>query len=608
MSPRSQLAGLAGAVSLSILLIASCEEPGPRIERLDGSRITAAELEAGVSAIMEAARLPGLQLAVINDGQIGYLGAFGVKSTETGEPVSLTTVFSALSFSKTMFTFLVLQLVDERALDLDRPLVSYLPRPLPEYEFYRDLEGDDRHTRLTARMALSHTTGLPNWRWFTPDGRLQFLYEPGDRFSYSGEGIYLLQQVVEEVTGGTLEELARARLFEPLGMERTSFLLLPGLERDHAVGHDHFLNSIGIDRQDEANAAGSAHTTAEDFAKYLAAVMRGEGLSDAARDEMLSRQVAIEHVRMFGPLSRRRIGAAPTRSASWGLGWGQVESEHGLAIFHTGNDGGNANYHIAFLDRGTAIVLLGNSQRLENAAPALTELIIGDVYSPYGFLGYEAYDAPHFRLAEIVATHGLESGLEYYGSLPDKGIGSWHTSEWDFLDGTGRELLGLERFRQAAEFYRHFLREHPDQAGGYDRLAAAHVALRELESAQAAYRAGLELSEPGSVDAARFAWKLRWIGGLLSPLSIPDEVLRSYAGDYGPRHVELREGSLYYYRDDADDPAARRLYAISEDVFVMAEADFFRLRFEPGASGAAKKVTGHYIDGQRDESRRDPIE
>jgi CubicO group peptidase (beta-lactamase class C family) len=403
-------------VGLAVIGFATsgCGEPDTRIDHLDGSDISVRAIETEIPEIMAGARLPGLQVAIIDDGRVVYSNGFGVRSTETQEPVTDRTVFAALSFSKTIFTYLVMQLADEGLMDLDRPLVSYLPKPLPKYEFYRDLEGDELHATLTARMALSHTTGLPNWRWFTPEGTLQFVFEPGERFSYSGEGIYLLQLAVEEIAGESVEELARVRIFEPLGLERTSFVFLPSFEDDYAVDHDRFLAPIGKQRREEATAAGSAQTTAEDYATFLAAVMRGEGLSAAGREELSTPQVSIEHVRMFGPLSRERIAPGDGSEASWGLGWGLVESEHGRALFHTGNDEGAANYHVAFPDRGMAVVLLGNSQTLESAAPALTELLIGDRYSPYGFLGYEPYESPRQRLVEAIASSGLQSGLEYY--------------------------------------------------------------------------------------------------------------------------------------------------------------------------------------------------
>jgi CubicO group peptidase (beta-lactamase class C family) len=590
------------------LCASACGEPDPRIERLDGSYVSVRAIETEIPEIMAGARLPGLQIAVINGGQVVYKKGFGVRSTETLEPVTDRTVFAALSFSKTIFAYLVIQLADEGLLDLDRPLVSYLPKALPEYEFYRDLEGDELHTTLTARMALSHTTGLPNWRWFTPEGTLQFVFEPGERFSYSGEGIRLLQLAVEVVVGESVEELARARIFEPLGMERTSFVFLPAFEDDYAVDHDHFLAPIGKGKRDEANAAGSAQTTAADYATFLAAVMRGEGLSAASREELSTPQVSIEHVRMFGPLSRERSASGAVLPASWGLGWGLVESEHGRALFHTGNDEGAANYHVAFPDRGIAVVLLGNSQTLESAAPALTELLVGDLYSPYGFLGYEPYDSPRHRLVEAIASSGFPSGLEQYVSLTDtdKGIGLWHVDEWGFLDSVGRELIGLERFEEAADFYRHFLPEHPDRTSGYNHMATALVHLRDYEAAREAYRAGLEHSPPGSQRERDFRWRLEWIGALLDPPTLPAALLREYAGDYGERHVEMRDGVLYYFRERAAIQNPRRLHAISEETFVLEDEDSFKLRFERGSDGSVNRVTGLYLDGQQDESERDP--
>ncbi len=598
------------AVGLAAIGLAAfgCGEPNTRIERLDGSDVPVRAIDAEIPEIMAGARLPGLQIAVINDGKVVYTKGFGVRSTETLEPVTHRTVFAALSFSKTIFAYLVMQFADEGLLDLDRPLVSYLPKPLPDYEFYRDLEGDELHTTLTARMALSHTTGLPNWRWFTPEGTLQFVFEPGERFSYSGEGIYLLQLAVEEIAAESVEELARARIFEPLGMERTSFVFLPSFEDDYAVDHDHFLAPIGKGKRDEANAAGSAQTTAEDYATFLAAVMRGEGLSVASREELSTPQVAIEHVRMFGPLSRERIAPGDGSQASWGLGWGLVESEHGRALFHTGNDAGAANYHVAFPDRGMAVVLLGNSQTLESAAPALTELLIGDSYSPYGFLGYEPYDSPRYRLVGTIASSGLQSGLEYYASLTDadKGIGSRHVDEWEFLDGVGRELIGLERYEESADFYRRLLPEHPDRLSGYNHMATAHVRLREYEAARRAYREGLERSSPGSQWEHDFRWRLEWVGALLDPPTLPAELLREYAGDYGERHVEMRDGALYYFREGAAIQSPRRLHAISENTFVLEDENSFRLRFDRGSEGSVNRVTGLYLDGEQDENGRDP--
>ena len=158
--------------------------------------------------------------------------------------------------SKPVFTYLVLKLAEdgEVDLDLDRPLSEMLPHP--------DLD-DPRRDLITARQVLSHTTGLPNWRprrWTDEPGPLVLGFDPGARFSYSGEGFEYLRQVVEHMIGSSLEELAVRVVFEPLGMSSSSFLFAGSPMS--AKPHD-FLGETGEKRQPvDANAAGSLHTTA----------------------------------------------------------------------------------------------------------------------------------------------------------------------------------------------------------------------------------------------------------------------------------------------------------------------------------------------------------
>ena len=82
------------------------------------------------------------------------------------------------------------------------------------------------------------------------------------------------------------------------------------------------------------------------------------------------------------------------------------------------------------------------------------------------------------------------------------------------------------------------------------------------------------------------------------------ERLREYEGDFDTRHVELRDGALFYYREGTDDPTPRRLYPISDDTFVLKDFDFFRLRFDRESDGTVHRVVGLYIDGNQDESPR----
>jgi len=114
---------------------------------------------------MEEADVAGLSCAILNDSQIVYQKAFGYRNKSDGSRNDDQTLFSAASFSKTVFAYLVMLLTEEKVIDLDKPLYEYLDKPLYEYPAYADLKGDDRYQKITARMALSHSTGFPNWRF-----------------------------------------------------------------------------------------------------------------------------------------------------------------------------------------------------------------------------------------------------------------------------------------------------------------------------------------------------------------------------------------------------------------------------------------------------------
>jgi len=216
-----------------------------RVKRLDGSTISSEEIDATVTRLMRAAKIPGAGIAILNDKRIVYLRAYGVRDKEKDLPLTRDSVMTAASLTKAAFAYLVMQLVEEGVLSLDKPVYQYLPQPLPEYSDYKDLAGDERYKKITARMLLAHTSGFPNWRWANEDKKLNINFEPGSRFAYSGEGIQLLQLVVETVTNRSLTGLMRERIFLPFGMARTSMIWEPRFESDFANAYDGQDRSLG---------------------------------------------------------------------------------------------------------------------------------------------------------------------------------------------------------------------------------------------------------------------------------------------------------------------------------------------------------------------------
>jgi CubicO group peptidase (beta-lactamase class C family) len=148
--------------------------------------------------------LAATNLSANRPSSFAYQKAFGYSNFTKKDSLNINHVFYGASLSKAVFGYIVAQLVNEGLIDLDKPIQEYLDVPIPEMDFDREWRGfknianDDRYKDITARMCLSHTTGFPNWRWvsrtseFQPEDKIQFYFDPGTDYSYSGEGIRLL--------------------------------------------------------------------------------------------------------------------------------------------------------------------------------------------------------------------------------------------------------------------------------------------------------------------------------------------------------------------------------------------------------------------------------
>ena len=151
------------ACFLIVLLIAGTTI-AQQIKRADGKTISTATIDDIVKKLMNKGDVMGLQIGIINNNKPAYIKSYGYKNQAKGQLNDNNSSFYAASLAKPLFGYIVMQLVDEKIIDLDKPIYQYLPKPLPEYDNYKDLAGDDRWKLITPRMCLAHTTGFPNWR------------------------------------------------------------------------------------------------------------------------------------------------------------------------------------------------------------------------------------------------------------------------------------------------------------------------------------------------------------------------------------------------------------------------------------------------------------
>lgn len=370
------------------------------IERLDGSKISFSEIDSTVKRLMDAAAVQGVSLAVINKNKTVFIKSYGYRNKPKNELLDTASIMYGASLSKAVFGYLIMKLVQEKILDLDKPLCQYLKKPIEDYEYFADLKNDDRWKLITARMCLSHTTGLPNVRWFNPItseqdtlGVMKLYFTPGTKYAYSGEGFKLLQLAVEELTKKPIDELAVEKVFKPLKMTRTGYVWHDSFgDENVAVGH---LNNAEIDKKrkrTEAVAGGSLVTTIADYSRFIEYVMQKKGLKRKLFQEMISPQINIHSITQFPPVTFETTSENDDIHLSYGLGWGLLNCPSGKAFFKEGNGGSWRNYNINFIDRGISLIILINSENGETIFQELIETLIGNTCIPWKWQGWVPYN------------------------------------------------------------------------------------------------------------------------------------------------------------------------------------------------------------------------
>ena len=340
-------------------------------------------IDVRVRALMARERVEGMALAVIDAGRIVHVAAYGRRSRERNLPLTISTVMYGASLTKAAFAYMVLQLVDEGRLDLDKSLADLLPRPLPEYDDYRDLAAEVRWRNLTPRILLTHSSGFANFRWLEPDRKLRMHFDPGSQYAYSGEGVYLLQFVLEEGLKLDVGTEMQRRVFERFGMRNTSMTWRPDFSANLADGYSIEGTMEPHDERSSVSGAGSMDTTIEDQAMLWAGVMRGDGLSRASRKELVRSQLSITSAHQFPTLTAPRDTSNASIGLAAGLGLVVFEDVSGRAWFKGGHNDWTGNMLIC-LERGQrCLVMLANDVRAERIYPDIARMVLNDTRIPW---------------------------------------------------------------------------------------------------------------------------------------------------------------------------------------------------------------------------------
>ncbi|MDF1547863.1 MAG: serine hydrolase [Bacteroidales bacterium] len=333
----------------------------------DGKTISNTRLTSEIEQIITKEKIPGISIAIINNNEVVYHEVFGVSNLLTKEPINKQSIFEGASLSKPIFAYFALKMAEEGTLDLDKPLHEYLPHPGIAPESSED------YKLITARMVLSHQTGFPN---HANDQKIELAFKPGTDFMYSGEAYQYLAAVIGMQKGvgfrEELNELFQKKVTKPLTMEHTTFVWDDYLEAHKVYGHDEngkpTQNKPGPGRWSGKtfNAFSSVHSEASEYAKFIIAMLKREGMQPERFNEMLKEQT---HFKDDNPL-KQEIG-----QTGWGLGFAQKQTPNLTMHMHTGNNHDFQAYAMFIPEKEYGLVVFINCGKmipfLENLSKVL---------------------------------------------------------------------------------------------------------------------------------------------------------------------------------------------------------------------------------------------
>ena len=330
------------------------------------------KMDEVIPSILEKNKVPGLAITIIDNTKIILSKGYGYADVENKILINGKTGFNIGSISKMFATWGLMKLAESGNIDLDEPVENYLSRwKIPESEF--------DNTKVTARNILSHTAGVSvhGYPGFPPEMELpsieqslngengpvrenepvELLYEPNTAFKYSGGGYTILQLVIEEVTGKSFADFMDQTLFEPLGMDQTSFSITEDILDLSATPYDEELNAIYLERF-TAQAAAGLHTSLSDMTSFTKQLL--EGNSVLASD--IYSQMTTPH-----PVSRGRYGLGQMIMAM-----GPVS-----VVGHAGSNDGWESAFFVHQSTNSAIIMMTNSSNGKQALMSILREWVG---------------------------------------------------------------------------------------------------------------------------------------------------------------------------------------------------------------------------------------
>jgi CubicO group peptidase (beta-lactamase class C family) len=380
MRRKLHRAALLPAVLLLVFSIAAGQASRPVAPSLE------AAVDRAVGEVMKEGRTPGVAVGVMREGEMILAKGYGTANVEHDIPVNAGTAFRIGSITKQFTSASIMMLVEDGKIAVDDKLSKYFP------DFPRGGE-------VTVRHLLQHTSGIHSYtgskdwqeimrRDLTTTEMVEYIqrqtplydFDPGTRYLYNNSGYFLLGAIVEKLSGMPIAEFYRGRIFEKLGMTRTSYENEREIVKNRAAGYSTvqakpgtFQNATYISMR-TPGGAGAMLSTVGDLAKWHRALFNGDVVSTASFKEMTTAARLND-----GSLAVRPNPNATAPPAQYGFGLMLGVFEGQETIGHGGSINGFNSAMTTFPKQKLTVVILTNATGAARFESAVARAVLNSV-------------------------------------------------------------------------------------------------------------------------------------------------------------------------------------------------------------------------------------
>jgi len=467
-------------------------------------------------------------------------------------------------------------------LDLQAPISDYLP----DYP-------NGHSPQITTHHLLTHTSGIPNYTAFpgffkdqsrdpyTPeefvkkfeDEKLDFT--PGEKFTYSNSGYFLLGVIIEKVSGKTYEAMLQENIFTPLNMNDSGYDHHGEILKNRATGYEkqgnEFVNSKYIDMS-IPYAAGSLYSTVEDLYLWDQALYT---------NKMLSKEYMALYFKPY-------IQAWGNNHYAYGWGVGKDVIGNTTDSIYTISHGGGINGFNTNISRSpsdkTLIVLLNNTggAPLNQMTQSIRAILKGKTYDlPKKSVAYDVLG--------VIQSEGIEAGTAQYNKIKDADNYDLNENE---MNQIGYQLMGSDKIEEALQVFKLNVEAFPKSSNVYDSYGEAFMKLGKNDQAIENYKKSIELN-PGNQGGIDMLKKLGVdTGSLTEEVIVAEELLQSYVGRY-----ELSPGFILTISKEGSQMKTQATGQSMVDIFPKSDTVFYlkvvtaQITFNHDENGAVKSLT-----------------